>query len=83
MDGPTRGTFSGGGGWLCTRLWEHYLFTRDQAYFPRIYPLLKGSAEFFLDTPVREVKTSKSGTYTWTVAPREPAATPGSPPPKR
>jgi len=52
MDGATWGTFSVGGAWLCTHLWEHYLFTGDQAYLREIYPLLKGSAQFFLDTLV-------------------------------
>jgi alpha-L-fucosidase 2 len=52
MDGATWGTFSVGGAWLCTHLWEHYLFTGDQAYLRDIYPLLKGSAQFFLDTLV-------------------------------
>ena len=50
MDGPTWGTFSVGGTWLCTHLWEHYLFSGDNEYLRQIYPLLKGSAEFFLDT---------------------------------
>ncbi len=53
MDGPTWGTFSVGGAWLCTHLWEHYLFTGDKGYLRRVYPLLKGSAEFFLDTLVK------------------------------
>jgi len=52
MDGPTWGTFATGGAWLCTHLWEHYLFTRDEKYLRDVYPLLKGSAEFFLDTLV-------------------------------
>jgi len=52
MDGPTWGTFSVGGAWLCTHLWEHYLFTGDEAYLKDIYPLLRESARFFLDTLV-------------------------------
>jgi alpha-L-fucosidase 2 len=52
MDGPTWGTFSVGGAWLCTHLWEHYLFTRDETFLREVYPLLKGSAQFFLDTLV-------------------------------
>lgn len=53
MDGPTWGTFSVGGAWLCTHLWEHYLFTRDEKFLREVYPLLKGSAQFFLDTLVK------------------------------
>jgi alpha-L-fucosidase 2 len=52
MDGPTWGTFSVGGAWLCTHLWEHYRFSGDKEYLRDIYPLLKGSAQFFLDTLV-------------------------------
>ena len=49
MDGPTWGTFTVGGAWLTTHLWEHYLFTQDKEYLKDIYPVLKGSVEFFMD----------------------------------
>ena len=52
MDGPTWGAFSVGGAWLCTHLWEHYRFSGDKNYLRDVYPLLKGSAQFFLDTLV-------------------------------
>ncbi len=48
MDGPSWGTFTTGGAWLATHLWEHYLFTGDKAFLAEYYPVLKGSAEFFL-----------------------------------
>ena len=54
MDGATWGTFSTGGAWLCTHLWEHYLFSGDQDYLRQIQPLLKGASQFFLDTLVEE-----------------------------
>jgi alpha-L-fucosidase 2 len=56
MDGSTWGTFSVGGAWLCTHLWEHYRYTGDKDYLRRIYPLLKGSAQFFLDTLIEYPK---------------------------
>jgi len=56
MDGPTWGTFSVGGAWLCTHLWEHYLYNEDKAYLGKIYPLLKGAVTFFLDTLVEYPK---------------------------
>lgn len=37
----------GGNAWLCNSLWDHYAFTQDKAYLARIYPLLKGAAEFW------------------------------------
>ena len=49
MDGPTWGTFTVGGAWLTTHLWEHFLFTRDREYLREIYPVIKGSVEFFMD----------------------------------
>jgi alpha-L-fucosidase 2 len=49
MDGPSWGTFTTGGAWLATHLWEHYLFTGDKGFLREYYPVLRGSAEFFLD----------------------------------
>ncbi|NTU50857.1 MAG: glycoside hydrolase family 95 protein, partial [Candidatus Aminicenantes bacterium] len=49
MDGPSWGTFVTGGAWLATHLWEHYLYAGDKAFLAEAYPILRGSAEFFLD----------------------------------
>ncbi|MCP4453080.1 MAG: glycoside hydrolase family 95 protein, partial [Planctomycetes bacterium] len=49
MDGPTWGTFTVGGAWLTTHLWEHYLYTLDRAYLKTVYPVIKGSVDFFMD----------------------------------
>ncbi len=49
MDGPSWGAFTTGGAWLSTHLWEHYLYTGDKAFLREYYPVLKGSAQFFLD----------------------------------
>ena len=49
MDGPQWGTFTTGGAWLCTHLWEHYRYTGDRAFLREVYPILKGAARFFLD----------------------------------
>ena len=54
VDGPNSGTWPTGGAWLCQNLWEHYLFTEDKAYLKKIYPAMKGAAQFFLDTLVEE-----------------------------
>jgi len=56
MDGPSWGTFTTGGAWLATHLWEHYLYTGDKDFLKKYYPVLKGSAEFFLDFLVRHPK---------------------------
>ena len=49
MDGPDWGTFTTGGAWLCTHLWEHYLFSGDVDFLKEVYPAMKSSVEFFLD----------------------------------
>jgi len=49
MDGPTWGTFTVGGAWLVTHLWEHYLYTLDRDYLKEVYPVIKGSVDFFMD----------------------------------
>ena len=48
MDGPTWGTFTVGGAWLTNELWEHFLFTKDINYAKELYPVLKGSVDFFM-----------------------------------
>src|SRR5690606_22333273 len=41
------GSSTAGSGWLCNNLWQHYDFTNDTAYLERIYPILRGAAEFY------------------------------------
>lgn len=37
-------------GWLCSHLWEHYLYSDDKEFLKdRAYPLMKGAAEFYAD----------------------------------
>lgn len=38
-----------GGHWLCQNLFDHYTFSKDKTYLAEIYPILKGSAEFFAE----------------------------------
>jgi alpha-L-fucosidase 2 len=49
MDGPTWGTFTVGGAWLCTHLWEHYQYTMDTSFLKEAYPLMDGAVQFFMD----------------------------------
>ena len=46
-----------GGAWLTVQLWDHWLFTRDRDFLARVYPIMKGAAEFFLDVLVEDPKT--------------------------
>ena len=43
--------------WLCDHLWEHYDFNRDKEFLKYAYPIMKGSAEFFLDMLITDPKT--------------------------
>jgi alpha-L-fucosidase 2 len=54
IDGPQWGMWPTGGAWLCNTLYDHYEFTQDRAFLQRLYPPMKGAAEFFLDTLVEE-----------------------------
>jgi alpha-L-fucosidase 2 len=50
IDGPNWGMWPCGGAWLCLHLWDRFEFSGDRAVLNRIYPVLKGASEFFLDT---------------------------------
>ena len=56
IDGPLWGFWPAGGAWLCTHLWNHYEFTGDREFLARVYPVMKGAAQFFIDTLVEEPK---------------------------
>lgn len=53
MDGPSWGTFTTGGAWLCTHLWEHYEYSQDGAFLADYYPVIEGSVQFFIDFLVK------------------------------
>lgn len=53
------GLFPSGGAWLCQHLWEHYAFTQDKDYLRKAYPVMKGSAEFYLDYLFIDPRTGK------------------------
>ncbi len=49
VDGATWGMFPNGGAWLATHLWQHYLYTGDTDFLKKYYPVIKGTADFYLD----------------------------------
>jgi alpha-L-fucosidase 2 len=57
IDGAQYGMWPMGGAWLCTHLWDHYEYNCDTRYLAEVFPLMKGAAEFFLDTLVVEPGT--------------------------
>ncbi len=54
VDGGNSGMWPMGGAWLCQNLWDHYDHSRDQKFLERIYPLLRGASQFFLDSLVED-----------------------------
>ncbi len=56
IEGSWWGMWPTGGAWLCKSLWDHYDYHRDPALLARIYPTLRGAAEFFADTLVEDPK---------------------------
>lgn len=44
------------GAWLCNQLFDFYRFGEERAYLEKIYPVMKGAAEFFEEflTPYRD-----------------------------
>jgi len=51
------GATATGSAWLCDHLWEHYDYNHDKEFLKWAYPIMKGSAEFFLDMLITDPKT--------------------------
>jgi alpha-L-fucosidase 2 len=43
-----------GGAWLCTHIWLHYSYTKDEAFLRQMYPILRDAVLFFHDYLVEE-----------------------------
>jgi alpha-L-fucosidase 2 len=56
IDGPQWGLWPTGGAWLCNTLWDHWDYSRDEAFLRRLYPAMKGASLFFLDTLIEDPK---------------------------
>lgn len=54
---PTWGHFPMAGPWMTSHLWEHYLYTQDIAFLEKVWPTIKGSANFVMDWLVEDPKT--------------------------
>jgi alpha-L-fucosidase 2 len=52
------GVWPTGGAWLCSHLWEHYLFTGDAKFLAEsAYPAMKGASLFFVDSLIKDPNT--------------------------
>ena len=61
VDGAYFGMWPNGGAWAAQHLWQHYLFTGDKDFLRKYYPVLKGSADFYMSHFVKHPK------YGWLV----------------
>lgn len=43
--------------WLCQHLWDRYLYSGDEAFLQRIYPVLREASTFFVDFLVEDPRT--------------------------
>lgn len=53
VDAAFYGLWPNGGAWLAQHIWQHYLFTGDKEFLRQYYPVLKGTADFFLSYLVK------------------------------
>ena len=56
-EGASWGSTLTGGSWLCEHLWQHYIFNPDKKYLEKIYPVLKGAAQFYASILIADPKT--------------------------
>lgn len=45
-----------GGTWATVHLWEHYQYNPDIKYLAKVYPIIKGAAQFLTDILIEEPK---------------------------
>lgn len=53
------GMHTGASAWMCQHIGEQYRFTGDKAFLSRMYPVLKGAVEFYLDWLCTDPATGK------------------------
>ncbi len=57
VDMARYGMWPNGGAWLATHLFDHYLFTGDKDFLRKYYPVIKGTADFYLSAMVEDPET--------------------------
>ncbi len=56
-EGGVWGIHIAAAGWMCSHLWEHYAFTQDKDFLNNYFPVIKESAEFYLDYLKKDPQT--------------------------
>ncbi|WP_112138848.1 glycosyl hydrolase family 95 catalytic domain-containing protein [Glycomyces dulcitolivorans] len=78
---PSWATWWMGGVWLCHSLWDRYEYSGDTALLrERIWPLLRGAAEFCLDWLVADADAEGALVTSPSTSPENHYARPGLPP---
>ncbi len=54
---PSWGSFSTGGAWCCTHIFEHYRYTLDAAFLKSYWDVIRDCARFFFDYLVEDPNT--------------------------
>jgi len=57
VDGAVWAFWPMGGAWLLQNLWDGWDYGRDRKYLERLWPLMKGAAQFYLDTLVKDPRS--------------------------
>ncbi|HRQ49592.1 MAG TPA: glycoside hydrolase family 95 protein, partial [Agriterribacter sp.] len=56
---PGWGLHVGASAWMNQHLWEHYAFTKDEAYLQKVFPILQSAAAFYIDWLVKDPVSGK------------------------
>jgi alpha-L-fucosidase 2 len=54
INAANHGIWPTGGAWLCHQIWEHYLFTKDEAFLRAYYPVMRAAADFFVHFLIKD-----------------------------
>lgn len=53
------GMHTGAPAWICQHIGEHYRYTGDKKFLRRMYPVLRGAVEFYMEWLCKDPKTGK------------------------
>ncbi|MBJ2174215.1 glycoside hydrolase family 95 protein [Aureibaculum sp. A20] len=57
VNNANHGLWLSGSAWLCSHIWEHYLFTQDKKFLKENYALMRDAALFYTDFLIEDPKT--------------------------
>lgn len=59
INNSNHGIWPMGGAWLLAHMWDHFDYNQDTAFLAEVYPLFKGSVQFFKDILVEDPQMGK------------------------